>query len=519
MSSATYTPFTSATLQALHITIGQPNGSSRLCLSCHDGTIALGSVSSCPSGIAMNTATISGTNNLGTDLTSDHPVSFIYNSALASAASAYPAAGGLVDPATPGALPPEVALDQSGQMQCTTCHDPHNNQYGYFLVMDNSSSQLCVTCHTLNGWSGSAHAVSSKLLPQTLASQIAPAKSGLQSKAAAPVNTVAHAACATCHVSHAAGIKSALMRFATPERNCIDCHAGDGPGKNVATDLKKFSAHPISLDSTAHNPREDLINPPTRHATCADCHNPHAVSSVPAGKKQISGALAAVSGISAGGGQLNAVAHEYELCFRCHGDSVARGPARVPRQFAQTNTRLEFSPGNVSFHPVESVGKNPSAPSLILPLTSSSQIGCVDCHNSDQSPAAGGSGANGPHGSVYSPLLERQLRLTDGTPYNPADFALCYKCHSPSVVDSDLASSWQYHRTHIENYRAACTTCHDSHAATQPHLINFNTAYVLPNNGVIKYISTGPNQGTCTLTCHDGNGHNTTHAAKKYPQP
>ena len=154
--------------------------------------------------------------------------------------------------------------------------------------------------------------------------------------------------------------------------------------------------------------------------------------------------------------------------------------------------------------------------SLISPLTTSSLISCTDCHNSDQSPAAGGSGANGPHGSVYTPLLERMLLLTDGTPYNPANFAMCYKCHNSSVVDSELSSSWQYHRTHIENYRAACTTCHDSHAATQPHLINFNTAYVLPNNGVLKFISTGPNHGTCTLTCHDGNGQNKPHAAKSY---
>ena len=127
MSTATYKPYSSPTLKAV---VGQPNGSSRLCLSCHDGTIALGSVSSRAGGIAMNTASLP----LHTDLTADHPVSFVYNSALATAASAYPAAGGLVDPGIPGALPPEVVLDNAGQRQCTTCHDPHNNQYGSFLL-------------------------------------------------------------------------------------------------------------------------------------------------------------------------------------------------------------------------------------------------------------------------------------------------------------------------------------------------------------------------------------------------
>ncbi len=493
MSAAAYTPYSSATLTALNVTIGQPNGSSRLCLSCHDGTVALGLVGSRAGGISMNTAAMpAGLDNLGTDLSSDHPVSFTYDAPLATAA------GDLVDP---GTLPPEVALDRNGQLQCTTCHDPHNNQYGSFLVRDNTGSALCLTCHTLPDWSGSAHAVSSKLLPVALAVQVGPAKNGNLIKASVSAS-VAHTACASCHVPHAAGAKLELMRFSTPEKNCIDCHAGDGPGKNVSVDLKKLSAHPVSMEPDAHNAREDLVNPPVRHVTCVDCHNPHASSGAPGAKTQVAGALAGVAGVSAGGGRLPAVIHEYELCFRCHGDSAGRGPALVPRQFVQTNTRLEFNPGSTSFHPLESVGKNAGVPSLIPPLTTSSLVGCGDCHNNDQGSATGGAGANGPHGSAFAPLLERMLLLTDGSPYNPANFALCYKCHSSSVVDSSLATSWPNHRTHIEDYKAACTTCHDSHAATQPHLINFNTAYVQPLHGVINYSSTGMNHGNCTLSCH-----------------
>ena len=505
LSTAVYKPYSSPTLKAV---VGQPNGSSRLCLSCHDGTVALGLVRSRAGGILMNNFRMpAGINNVGTDLSGDHPVSFTYDTSLVAAQ------GSLRDPS---ALPPEVTLDRNGQLQCTSCHDPHNDQYGNFLVMDNTGSKLCISCHVMSAWAASTHAVSSKLVPTALATQLASKKSGVQSRAAAAADSVAHTACASCHVPHTAGTKSALMRFSEPEKNCIDCHAGDGPGKNVSAELKKASAHPISMDQSAHNSREDLVNPPVRHVTCADCHNPHATSSAPGGKNQVSGALASVSGVSAGGGILSAVTREYELCFRCHGDSAARGPAKVSRQVPQTNTRLEFSPGNISFHPVESIGKNSGVPSLIPPLTASSLIGCGDCHNSDQNSAAGGSGANGPHGSAYSPLLERQLRLTDGTPYNPSDFALCYKCHSSSVVDSEQSSSWRYHRKHIEEFKAACTTCHDSHAATQSHLINFNTVYVSPNNGVLNYTSTGPNHGTCTLTCHDGTGQNKPHTAKSY---
>src|SRR3954451_17667369 len=43
LSSATYTPYTSSTIKAA---VGQPTGASKLCLSCHDGTVALGLVNS-----------------------------------------------------------------------------------------------------------------------------------------------------------------------------------------------------------------------------------------------------------------------------------------------------------------------------------------------------------------------------------------------------------------------------------------------------------------------------------------
>ena len=42
LSGATYIPYNSSSIEA--VGIGQPGGSSKLCLSCHDGTIAIGSV-------------------------------------------------------------------------------------------------------------------------------------------------------------------------------------------------------------------------------------------------------------------------------------------------------------------------------------------------------------------------------------------------------------------------------------------------------------------------------------------
>ena len=78
----------------------QPDGVSKLCLSCHDGTIALGAVGSRPTPIAVTggpTMPTTAPGYLGTDLSGSHPISFVYDDALAVARNA--AGGDAVDPA------------------------------------------------------------------------------------------------------------------------------------------------------------------------------------------------------------------------------------------------------------------------------------------------------------------------------------------------------------------------------------------------------------------------------------
>ena len=325
------------------------------------------------------------------------------------------------------------------------------------------------------------------------------------SRAAAAVKsaTMATLGCQNCHINHRAATQTPLMQSDTPEQSCYNCHNGTTVNKDLMADFQKSSIHPIMLNRDSHSPVEDPVNPRVRHVACADCHNAHAATVATAFAPNASGALAGVTGISASGATLTPLSKEYELCFRCHADSLERGPATVSRQFIQTNTRLQFSTGNLSFHPVEAVGKNLSTvPSLIAPWTVNSLMYCTDCHNSDSSPKAGGSGANGPHGSIYRPLLARNLNLADFQGESAGAYALCYNCHSRSVVLS--SASFPLHESHVVNDQAACTTCHDSHGvANAPYLINFNTTYVTPSsNGRLEYVSTGLLHGNCSLTCH-----------------
>ncbi len=481
---AHYTPYSSSTAKAA---IGQPTGASKLCLSCHDGTVALGQVNSRLDAIEMQagvTTMPDGVGNLHSDLSDDHPVSFTYDAGLA-------ADNGELRP--PSSLTGRVRLDHDGQLQCTACHNPHDNQFGKFLVVDNYASALCTTCHNKRYWTDSIHRSSAATWNGT----------GLDPWPHTAASTVAANACENCHASHGAGTKPRLLTHATEENNCYACHNGNVAAKNIQTEFGKSSVHPIAATAGIHAPDEDLVNP-ARHVECADCHNPHASKHAPATAPAASGALAGVAGVNAGEAAVDPIANEYELCFRCHADSTARGPARVARRVVQTNTRLEFAPTAASYHPVEAVGKNPDVPSMITPTwTRFSRVYCTDCHNNNSGPGANGTGPRGPHGSSYVPLLERRLDFVDGQQESAAIYAMCYKCHDRTSIMEDR--SFKEHHKHVDGERTACTTCHDPHGSEgSTHLINFSAAYVTPSSGNrLEFIDDGRFRGTCYLTCHE----------------
>lgn len=499
-SGATYTLYTSSTTKST--TIAQPTGASKLCLSCHDGTVALGMVRSRAANIAMRNGvtTLPGTSasNLGTDLSDDHPISFTYNDTLVAAN------GQLNSPPTTG----RVHVDSTGSMQCTSCHEPHDPQYGSFLAMDNTASAICITCHNKTYWNQSSHKTSTKVW-----NGIAP-----NPWPHTKFTTVAANACENCHDPHGAGGKSRLMNYAAEEQNCYSCHNGNivAPAtKNVQAEFSKASVHPVTLTTGTHDPTEaTLVSASTaHHVECEDCHNPHAA--YPA-SGTLPGGLTGVRGIDVTGGDLPTISREYELCFRCHADT-AKGPARVTRQTPNINTRQEFQNinGVNSYHPVISVGRNSDVPSLKSPWTIASLTGCTDCHNSDASPSAGGSGANGPHGSAYTPILERAMNLTD-TRSTTVTAALCFKCHNLTWANNtdpfQSSGGDSLHTIHL-NKNCSCTACHDPHGSPQQHLINFDTTVVRAINGVgPSYTWRGARSGTCTLLCHGED-----HTPKSYP--
>lgn len=395
LSQATYIPYDSTSLDATDL--GQPGGKSKLCLSCHDGTIALGTInvlnrtdhldqpiaftgtSSSPAGsIPEGLGSTTGfTRRLGVDLTNDHPISFTYDSAQAARD------GELYDPIVPhqrvyertrisAPEAPQPAMpqgnylplerDASGagpKLECITCHDPHirsdvpgenikflrANRFQSATPVENqfdgNRDIICLACHEKAGWVGSAHA---------------------------------------------------------------NPAVGDERYTDAAADLREF-------------PRDTRV----WQAACLNCHDPHTVQ----GARRIlrEGTDSALQTDPVTGGQYKqggnpAVEH---VCYACHGDPANGLPT------AQT-LQGQINPSNNTAFEVPDVETDFTTMLRHMPISSADQIAGQELHSiGTGNPATQGGGELG------QDFIESRENLGLGTgTFNR--HAECTDCHNPHRV-------------------------------------------------------------------------------------
>lgn len=539
LSAATYTLYGSST----YLEKGtQPmlGADSSLCLSCHDGTVALGQT------IAYKTIPITGsmksTDIFGTALQSSHPFSLVLPMKDSPDLVAT-----LVSQGKTGDPTGRVRLVK-GNVECTSCHNPHV-QAGdpvnlNFLVVDSSSSQMCLDCHDpnrvvsgqtnhLTGWSNSIHDTATNKTTNQ------PYVGGY--------GTVAQNGCNACHMPHNASGSARLLRGPN-EQDCIACHNGGSnlspAAPNVFAEFAKIS-HPFSTGNSTHDAAESALLNQNRHSTCADCHSGHAdqrVASFPP-PPLIRISQTNVTGISANDGVtvVYPAINQYENCLRCHGTSTGKVsspvfgylPIRAVSAPDPLNVIPQLSQNATSSHPVTHPRSSPfPQPSLRQYMVNldgvsqgrpmGTQVFCGDCHNSDDNREFGGAGPNGPHGSKFTHIMERRYEfsqapapgqfITNLFP-NPdlsvnGPYGMCGKCHDLSVIMTN--SSFTEHNRHI-NDGFTCSTCHTAHGmgATSPYisgerLVNFDINVVAPNGTAPISYSHATN--SCTLTCH-GHAH------------
>lgn len=141
------TVYTLYSSSSMNVPVEQPGpGSpSRLCLSCHDGTISVDSYGGTP-GTPDNTLT--GLANKGTDLSDDHPVGiqWIHQTQGNGTATTCLNCHDILNLTAP---PGKELKFFNGRVECPSCHDVHNTQVMDIKLLRKplAGSEICLHCH------------------------------------------------------------------------------------------------------------------------------------------------------------------------------------------------------------------------------------------------------------------------------------------------------------------------------------------------------------------------------------
>lgn len=419
LSSATYQTYTSKSLDSeviLGAQLEQPGGSSKLCLSCHDGTLAIGNVN-VANGISERNgapgqnialdidgvrqtdgsfmregagATTGFTRRLGTDLTNDHPISINFNAALA-------ARDGELRPLTPdanqrwpdNATPvvgartatsrPKIKLEtpfgggaQSAQVQCATCHDPH--------LRESDPAKGNQKFLRLNRFQ--------------------------EASPVAQFNETNDIICLACHDRNLEG----QVNFAGPWS--FSSHAN----AQSATSIYKPSA---SMPAIAQREFPEAL--PIWKAACLNCHDTHTVTGSRRILREGVDTVVAPGAIKTGGNP----AIE-ETCFTCHSNaatSVVSNPTRPPpdikTDFTTLNRRMPIT-------------------SVVQGLQDFGGNSPVEVHNISGQTADLAPDCSGPTNKCGSDFVEQRANLGRGP--------------------SDIGNNANLANRHVE-----CTDCHNPH--------------------------------------------------------
>ena len=398
----------------LGMTESEPGSISRQCLSCHDGTVAIGSVYLLggtimgSTQIAMQNVEADGTmpstaaGFIGTDLSIHHPVGIEYDPSVLIALNSDTRTMELKSVAEVAASDLKLYEYNGKQyVECSSCHDPHTQNTKFLRVSGGNHAQnvvgTCTSCHDKTGWGGSIH--------QTAGNNYVDTDGAVTARYDTTV--VSELGCINCHTPHnGEGIpllrkveQNTCFQGAASSVSNAACH-GVGGAKDIESVLTRSYKHPVVAIDGVHTgldylygtgvPRDPVGSngiswDDSKHAVCMDCHNPHQAQagthvkdaaqwypSVGTNLTSESGVLTGVSGVeptwSSGWTQpttfttMESATKEYQICMKCHsywGLGSATGGVNDSLHYSPSNSSIlmtdqawEFNPNNKSAHPV-----------------------------------------------------------------------------------------------------------------------------------------------------------------------
>ncbi len=453
-SDSGYARYSSSSLNLITGVLGQ---GSKMCLSCHDGTVAIGQLEVINGRLGADVSDvvmIDGTfatskSNLGVDLRNDHPIGFTYNSNLVVDD------GELIDPASSEGDHIGVPVG-SGVAQ--------NNE---ILVLGGATAGANQpTATTGTGISVPLESVISGLGNRDVDNNIT------RTLISAP--GTGSVECTTCHDPHIRSSDNSvnikflrLRRFqktAGPivgngfninnDINCIACHKKTGWDDSVHANVDTATQ---VYDEAAADEREFPREIQMWEASCLNCHAPHTVSNARW--------LLTQNESSVVGSEASDVDRS---CYKCHtanSPAVQSGAAVIDADALMGgHAGFTFISGDTAHQP----GSDKTV-SFLAESSESLQVrhvGCSDCHNPHGMTKGLHSNTGSADNNAVSGVLTgvAGLDASDNSntfdPYGNEDTAtpviatkehqICFKCHSTYGHRADNISAARFSNTVME---------------------------------------------------------------------
>ncbi|MFU8819338.1 MAG: cytochrome c3 family protein [Desulfurivibrio sp.] len=262
------------------------------------------------------------------------------------------------------------------------------------------------------------------------------------------------ALCATCHYDMDEEIKSSQVVHAPAMMGCTTCH---NPHNSVNSSL--LIDPPKNLCLGCHGEiQQTIAGARVQHDAvvdenaCMNCHTPHA--------SNIQHLLTALP---------------FDLCVSCHSqDNKVDSDGRLLTNFGKLLAENPYHHGPVQ-------GKD-----------------CSACHLT--------------HGGENHSLLVADYPARFYSPYEPDNYALCYRCHNDAnMADPETTTTTRFrdgsrnlHYLHVNkaDRGRTCRACHEVHASENPHQVRDAVPFG-PRNWMlpINYTKTDTG-GSCARTCH-----------------
>lgn len=371
--------------------------------------------------------------------------------------------------------------------RCDQCHAPDRGGHEYPLLRSNT--QLCTNCNATMSASVVEHADLSAdgcmechdphggpdralLRVRSTQETCVRCHQGHSAQVRHAPGVAGH--CETCHDPHGSS-QPGLLRSATVVENCRECHEAA-----TAATLNSVFSHAKVTGSCGgchdpHAPSQKNLLPASLRETCVSCHRDVGDT--------MTDATVTHNPVLKG-----------EQCVRCHDAHGTDHPAML------RNSEVEVCMSCHNQPVVAADGRKvPSMSSVVTrPVVHGAvrQGECSACHSV--------------HGGNHKKLLQEANAIAPHGPYDGRNFALCYSCHDPKLVNDSARTQFRdgdrnLHQAHVKSGERSmgCGACHVVHSGEQPRLmatsVNFEgSSWAMP----MKY-ELAEQGGRCASACHE----------------